>query len=121
MPVDRVMAKVRATADEPPRERRTAVIEHFGKRCLPFDQRSPLTPERIAIGERAPVRLGIALHRLFQVQSPAVSAPTRTTVRQRTVPLRKASKCVGRSAKSIVTTLACTREGRHSFARPAHS
>jgi hypothetical protein len=50
-----------------------------------------------------------------------LSAATRTTVRPRAMPFKYASKCVGRSSKSIVRTSSWTRSGRQSTASLFHS
>src|SRR5450631_986020 len=122
MTVQRVMAKIGAAAHEPAGERRMAEVEYLRKWRLPVDQRGALAPERVAIHERA--SMGLRVRRRLghsDRHRPAMSAPTRTTVLPRTMPLRKASKCVGKSAKSMVTTLACTRVGRHSLASRSHN
>jgi hypothetical protein len=112
VPIHRVVAEVRAPADEPARKRRPRVVEHLREWRLPLDQRGLLTPEDVTILERAPVEVAIALHwqlwcgrkygataaaseamrhrsRNFRsLRHGCVSAPIRTTVRPRTVPFR---------------------------------
>jgi hypothetical protein len=56
MPVDGVVAQVRAAADEPARERRAARVADAVERAFPIDQPRLLGPERVAIGQRATVK-----------------------------------------------------------------
>ncbi len=59
VPVHGVVAQVRAAAGEPARERCPARIADAVERVLPVDQRRLLGPERVAIGQRATVKVGV--------------------------------------------------------------
>src|SRR5581483_5469260 len=62
VPVDGVVAQVRAPAYEPARERRPRIVEHLRKRLVPVDEPRLLAPEGIAVVEAARVELAVRVH-----------------------------------------------------------
>ncbi len=59
MPVERVMAEIGQSTDEPLRKRRTTVVEDTIERPMPMDQARLFGPELFTFLDRAPIELGI--------------------------------------------------------------
>ncbi len=62
MTVDRVVAEVRASADEPAGERRPRIVEDLRKRRLPVDKLRFVAPEAVALFDRAAVECLVCRH-----------------------------------------------------------
>ena len=79
MPVDRVVAEVRAPADEPSRKRRLRVVEHGSERRLPIDGGRLGAPERVAVGNRTVMELLVGGHSLPRARLSSRSCSQRKT------------------------------------------
>src|SRR5208337_1083652 len=73
--IERVVAQVGASADEPACERRPAVVEHLLERGLPVDERRLLAPEGVAIDQGAAVVLAVGRHAGISSSRGAGSVP----------------------------------------------
>src|SRR5258706_4420886 len=91
VPVDRVVAEVGLAADEPLRERRPRIVEHFGEGLVPVDALRLLGPEGVALSQGAAVEFLVGDHAFMS-----------TTMRPTIFALMKSSKTFGRSANGIV-------------------
>src|SRR5262249_51641087 len=61
--IDRVVAEIRASADEPSSEWRSCVVEHRRERRLPVDEGGLGSPEGVAIGDRPAMEVLACSHR----------------------------------------------------------
>src|SRR5207248_2800396 len=64
VPVERVVAEVGFSADEPAGERRPAVVEHFAGRPLPVHELRLLGPEALFVLDGPPVEFAVSRHRV---------------------------------------------------------
>src|SRR6266853_1982523 len=71
VPVDRVVAEVGFSSDEPSGERRPAVVEHFLGRLLPVHELRLLRPETFLVFDGSPMEFAVSRHRAHPSSSGA--------------------------------------------------
>src|SRR3546814_12793927 len=54
--VDGVVAQIGPASDEPARERRVGIVQHFRKRCFPMDAFSLAAPEFLGLFDGLPMK-----------------------------------------------------------------